>query len=223
MTFQRALTVAFDWNGTLVDDAARACAAAGSVLGRRGLPPLGRARFHEGFALPLRAWIAALGVPPGEVEAAVWEWNQEVGHHPAELTDGAREAIAAMRHSGIRLGVVSAAGMESVRRDLDRPALRGIADQLAFIVGDADPKRTAFTDLAGGRPRDFVYVGDTEYDILEARAAGVRSIAYAGGYRPAAALVATGPDGIIDRLSELPALLNAIAASPLVARSDGSR
>lgn len=223
MVFQSFLTVAFDWNGTLVDDAARACAAAGIVLERHGLPPLGRAHFHEGFCLPLRSWIAGLGVPAGEVDGAVREWNQEMGRRPAELTAGAREAIAAMRDSGIRLGVVSAAGLESVHRDLDRPALHGFAGQLAFIVGDADPKRTAFTKLAGGRPRDFVYVGDTEYDILEARVAGVRSIGYAGGYRPRAALVAMGADWIIDRLSELPAVLKEIVSAPLVAGLDGSR
>jgi len=223
MAIQSPLTVAFDWNGTLVDDAARACAAAGIVLGRRGLPPLGRARFHEGFCLPLRMWIAGLGVPPGDVEGAIREWNQEMGRRPAELMAGAREAIAAMRRSGIRLGVVSAAGLQSVQRDLERPALDGFAGQLAFIVGDADPKRTAFTELAGGRPRDFVYVGDTEYDIREARAAGVRSIGYAGGYRPAGALRKAGAESIIDRLSDLPALLNEIAAAPLAAGSDGSR
>jgi phosphoglycolate phosphatase len=223
MVFQESLTVAFDWNGTLVDDAARACAAAGVVLERRGLPPLGRDRFHEGFCLPLRTWIAGLGVPAGEVDGAIREWNQEMGHRPAELAAGAREAIAAMRSSGIHLGVVSAASLDALHRDLDRPALSGFAEQLAFVVGDAEPKRTTFTKLAGVRPRDFVYVGDTEYDILEARAAGVRSIGYAGGYRPAAALAATGADWIIDRLSELPALLNEIGFDALVAGSDDSR
>ena len=90
MTFRAVLTVAFDWNGTLVDDAERACAAAGIVLERRGLPPLERDRFHEGFHLPLRTWIASLGVPAREVDEAIREWNQEIGNRPAELTAGAR-------------------------------------------------------------------------------------------------------------------------------------
>lgn len=223
MTVQGSRTLAFDWNGTLMDDAARACAAAGVVLERRGLPPLGRDRFYEGFCLPLRAWIAGLGVPAGEVDGAIREWNEEMGQRPAELAAGAREAIAVMRSSGIHVGVVSAAGLEALHRDLGRPALSGFAEQLAFIVGDAEPKRAAFTKIAGVRPRDFVYVGDTEYDMLEARAAGVRSIGYAGGYRPAAALAATGADWIIHRLSELPAVLNEIGFDELVAGSDGSR
>ncbi|HEY8655341.1 MAG TPA: HAD family hydrolase [Candidatus Limnocylindria bacterium] len=223
MTFRAVLTVAFDWNGTLVDDAERACAAAGIVLERRGLPPLERDRFHEGFHLPLRTWIASLGVPAREVDEAIREWNQEIGDRPAELTAGARQAIEAMRSSGIHLGVVSAASLEALQRDLDRPALSGFAEQLAFIVGDAEPKRTAFATLAGARPRDFVYVGDTEYDMREARAAGVRSIGYAGGYRPASALAGAGADRIIGRLSELPVVLDGIRPGALAAGSDGSR
>lgn len=223
MAIHEPLTVAFDWNGTLVDDAARACAATGAVLERRGLPPLARDEFHHGFCLPLRVWMATLGLPAGEVDGAIREWNQEIGDRPTELATGARETIAAMRSSGIHLGVVSAASLDALRRDLDRPALRGFADQLDFIVGDADPKRAALTTLAGSRPGDFVYVGDTEYDMLEARAAGVRSVGYGAGYRPAAALAATGADWIIDRLSALPFLLNEIRPGVLVAGSDGSR
>lgn len=223
MSVRTTLIVAFDWNGTLMDDAARACSAAGAVLRRHGLPPLGRDRFHAGFRLPLRAWIASLGVSGGDVDAAVREWNQEMADHPAELALGARDAIAAMSAWGVRSGVVSAASLRALQRDLDRPALDGFADQLAFMVGDADPKRAAFTRLAGGRPGSFVYVGDTEYDMLEARAAGIRSIGYAGGYRPAAALAATGAGSIIDRLSELPALVKEIGREALAVGSDGSR
>jgi len=223
MAFRDALTVAFDWNGTLVDDAARACAAAGVVLERRGLPPLARARFHETFCLPLRTWFVRLGIPAAGVDTAVREWNQEMGDRPAELAAGAREALAAMRAAGIHLGIVSAASLEALHRDFARPALSGFAGQVAFIVGAADPKRAAFARLAGARPRDFVYVGDTEYDMFEARAAGVRSIGYAGGYRPADALATTGADRIIGRFSELPGVLDGLRSDAVVAGSDGSR
>lgn len=223
MPLQNPLTVAFDWNGTLVDDTARACAATGVVLERLGLPPLGQEEFQAGFRLPLRAWIAGLGVPEGAIEEALREWNREMGDRPTELTAGAREVVTALRSSGIRLGVVSAASLDAVRRDLGRPALEGFAAELDFMVGDAAPKRAAFVTLAGSRPGDFVYVGDTEYDMQEAHAAGVRAVGYAGGYRPAAALAATGADRVIERLSQLPAVLDEIRSDALVVRSGGSR
>lgn len=223
MVFQSALTVAFDWNGTLVDDAERACAAVGVVLERRGLPPLDRVRFHEGFCLPLRAWFVRLGVLDAEVDVSIDEWNEEMAARPAALADGAREAFRAMGAAGIHLGVVSAASLEALTRDLARPALSGFAQHLAFIEGGADPKRDAFARLAATRPRAFVYVGDTEYDMHEARAAGVRAIGYAGGYRPAVALAAAGADRIIARLSELPGVLETLRSDAVTAGSDGSR
>lgn len=223
MTFQRPLTVAFDWNGTLVDDAARACAATGVVLERLGLPSLGQEQFQTSFRLPLRAWIAGLGVPEGAVDGAIGEWNREMGDRPAELTAGAREVITALRSSGIRVGVVSAASLGALHRDLGRQALGGFAAELDFIVGDAAPKRATFATFAGSRPRDFIYVGDTEYDMVEARAAGVWAIGHGRGYRPAAALAASGADRVIDRLSELPALLAEIRSDALVSHSGGSR
>ena len=223
MVFQDGLTVAFDWNGTLVDDAERARAAVGIVLDRRGLPVLTRDRFHEGFCLPLRTWFTQLGVLEGDVDRSIQEWNEEMGARPAALADGAREAFAAMSAAGIHLGVVSAASLEALTRDLARPALSGFAEQLAFIEGGADPKREAFARLSAKRPRSFVYVGDTEYDMIEARAAGVRAIGYAGGYRPADALAAAGADRIIGRLSELPGVVEALCSDAVPAGSDGLR
>lgn len=216
------LTIAFDWNGTLVDDAERACAAAGAVLRRRRLPPLGLDALRAGFRLPLRTWFATLGVAPDDTADAVREWNLEIGRRPAALATGARETVGLLKAAGMRLGVISAASGDALRRDLARAALAGFAKQLDFVVGDADPKRRTFTELAGVRPHRFIYVGDTEYDIREAHMAGVRAVGYTGGYRPAAELVAAGADHVIARLSELPGLLEE-ASPPGVADSGGSR
>jgi len=70
-----------------------------------------------------------------------------------------------------------------------------------------------------------VYVGDTEYDIIEARAAGVWAIGYAAGYRPYTALVTAGADHVIERLDVLPALLAAlyvvVGSPPTSTRAQG--
>lgn len=182
------------------------------MLERHGLPPLSLEVFYAGFCLPLRVWFATLGVPSAETENAARAWNREIGRRPAILAAGAREALTLLKASGVRLGVVSAASRDTLRRDLERPALAGLAEQLDFIVGDAEPKRAALFELSRAGPQHYIYVGDTEYDILEARAAGVRSIGYAGGYRPAAGLIAAGADYVIERLSELPRLLEDIGA-----------
>ena len=213
-------TVAFDWNGTLVDDADRARLAASAVLVRRGLPALDAGGFHEGFCLPLARWFSILGIESRDLAGAVREWNEEVRNRPAELAAGSLQTIRALRLLGARLGVVSAAEAAAVRKDLDHV---GLAELVDFVVGGADPKRDALRDLAASSPGGVAYIGDTEYDILEAKAAGAWAIGYGDGYRPAAALAAAGADFVIDRLSELPDLLTRLRDRPLGADGDAGR
>jgi phosphoglycolate phosphatase-like HAD superfamily hydrolase len=195
--------IACDWNGTLVDDADRAWQAAGAVLGRLGLPSPGRAEFFDRWRLPLGTLFRDLGVPRSQLDGAVRLWNHEVSTRDATLARGALKMVERIRSMGGGVGVVSAAAVEVIERDVARLSLTGILD---FVVGDAEPKRAALRAIRPDQPAQVVYVGDTEYDIIEARAAGVWAIGYAAGYRPSTALVAAGADHVIERLDALPAL-----------------
>ncbi len=50
---------------------------------------------------------------------------------------------------------------------------------------------------------DAVMIGDTTFDMLMARAAGVRAIGVSWGYHEAAALVEAGAERVIDSFEEL--------------------
>ncbi len=110
---------------------------------------------------------------------------------------------------GGSVGVVSAAAVKVIDRDVARLSLTGVLD---FVIGDADPKRAAIRAIAR-RPIQVLYVGDTEYDIIEARAAGVWAVGYGAGYRPSAALAAAGADYVIERLDALPELIRELDGS----------
>lgn len=202
--------VACDWNGTLVDDGDRVWEAAHAVLGRLGLPSPGRVDFFARWHLPLGSLFEELGVPISQLAGAVRDWNDEVGAREAALARGALEMVEGIRSMGGGVGVVSAAAVGVIERDLARLSLTGILD---FVVGDAEPKRSALRAIAPERPAQVVYVGDTEYDIIEARAAGVWAIGYGAGYRPSTALAAAGADFVIERLDVLPALVRRLDGS----------
>ena len=51
--------------------------------------------------------------------------------------------------------------------------------------------------------RPLIYVGDSEYDMTEAIAAGAIPVGYAGGYRPAEALLAAGAIAVVNDLRAL--------------------
>ncbi len=202
--------VACDWNGTLVDDGDRVWEAAGAVLSRLRLPSPGRAEFFEAWCLPLTRLFEELGVPRSQLGGAVRHWNDEVSARDASLAWGVREMVEGVRSLGAGVGIVSAAAVKVIDRDMARLTLTGLLD---FVVGDAEPKRAALRSLKPDQPGQVAYVGDTEYDIIEARAAGVWAIGYGGGYRPGAALAAAGADHVIDRLDLLPALVRRLDGS----------
>ena len=56
-------------------------------------------------------------------------------------------------------------------------------------------------------PADCVYVGDATVDVLAARAAGMAAVAVTWGAGERAALVATGPDAVVDTVADLAAYL----------------
>lgn len=200
-----SLIVACDWNGTLLDDAQRVWDAARLTLARRGLPQPGREEFFGRWRLPLRDLFRDLGIEPANVAPAVDEWNEEVGLREAKLAPGALAVLRSLRDAGVAVGVVSAIAPRVLENDLERV---GLAAQLDFVVGGAEPKRRVLAALAQHESARVVYVGDTEYDMVEARAAGAWAIGFGAGYRPAAALLRAGAHEVIDRLDLLPEIVS---------------
>jgi phosphoglycolate phosphatase len=181
----------FDWNGTLVDDSARALDAANAVMGATGLPLLANvADFRATFRLPLDRWFERLGVPKAARRAAVRQWNAEMALRPAPLRAGAHELLTALRSMCVPVGVISAASFEAVTTDCRR---FGVAPLITRMEADVARKRTAIqAAIRALAVEQAIYIGDTEYDMFEAVAAGVVPHGISGGYRSDEALANAG-------------------------------
>jgi phosphoglycolate phosphatase len=192
-----------DWNGTLVDDADRAWLATAAVLRARGLGEIDRAGFAAAFRLPLRDFLADLGIED-DLDGAVELWNDGLLASAPEPSPGAHDLLERMSARGVVVGIVSAAREDVVRSDIEALGLdRGIG----FVVAGVESKPTVLTALVAERARAVAYLGDTEYDMRAAAQAGAQAIGYAGGYRPAAALEAAGADAVVRDLAEVERLL----------------
>ena len=187
--------VLFDWNGTVMNDVARAADAANQALERFGMA-LSEEEFQLGFTLPLLEWFSDLGVPEEYAPAAADHWNRamEVG---AQARASAQETIAALRERGAITGVVTAAAPGSVRADLQANGLDGLFDLVHTDVADKVECLRSLRHL--GEPA--LYVGDTAYDITSARAAGYTTVSIGGGYQHATILAGARPDHHIEDLS----------------------
>ena len=198
--------VLFDWNGTLMDDMERARKASSLVRERwAGLPELTLDEFRRTWCLPLSDHVRRLEVPEDCTDAAVRAWSTHLCELEAPLSTGASKTLGALGRAGIKLAVVSAASDSAVRRDLRAHGLEQHFDGIHCEVLHKQAMLERYVQRAGAGV--VWYVGDTAFDMVQARKAGAIAIGYTGGYDTADALRDAGAHRLIDRLSELISLI----------------
>lgn len=215
--------VVFDVDGTLVDSQADICAAMGAAFESAGLAPPPREAVLGIVGLSLPEALAELA-PDQPVETrmqmvAAYKDSyalrrREVGAaEGSPLFPGVRDtldAVHAVPHwlPGIATGK-SRRGLDAL---LDGHGLRGrfVTEQ----VSDHHPSKphpamlhAAMSDT-GVAPQHAVMIGDTEFDMAMARAAGMVAIGVTWGYHPAPRLHQA--HHLIDDIAALPALLRDI-------------
>lgn len=122
---------------------------------------------------------------------------------------GVNSTIEKLRDKGIILGVVT-----SKRRELAQRGLRlfNLDKEMSILVTPEDTKKhkpdgepiMKALEIAGIADKDSVlYVGDSTYDIICAKNAGVKSAAVGWSYIPAGELLRAEPDIVLERPEDL--------------------
>jgi phosphoglycolate phosphatase len=193
-----ARAVVFDLDGTLVDTAPDLARATNHVLALHGRKPVSdkdvRGMAGLGGRMLIRRGFAATGAPVNEEEIeelfkaflAFYAANIAIG---STLYPGTRQLLDRCRESEIGLGICT-----NKPEALSRALIGGLGllDYFGAIVGmdtisvaKPDPRIYGETlrrlEVNGGRT---VMIGDSETDVLTARAAGVPVIAVTFGYTP---------------------------------------
>lgn len=222
MSRRFARAVLFDLDGTLVDTAADLCAAANAIRARVDLPPLALEVLRPTVS---RGSRAMLGVALPQFDAAAREawvepflaaYADAIAVH-SRLFDGIESVLGAIERDGACWGIVTNKPEGLARALVDGLGLRA---RCAVLVGGdtlpqrkPDPQPLWFAcDQLGIAPAHAVYVGDDARDIEAARAAGMRAIAAAWGYRDAGERIEDWrADAVAERPIELlsPGLLQA--------------
>jgi phosphoglycolate phosphatase len=131
------------------------------------------------------------------------------------LFPGVRETLDALRRRGDRLFLVSL--RRSPRRLLRQVHDLGIAPAFERVCSgrteaeDHVQKATLIRQLGGDPPA--VVVGDTEADVLAARALGLTAIGVSSGMRNRGQLTGLGADAVVARIGQLPAVLDSVRPS----------
>ncbi|WP_102959847.1 phosphoglycolate phosphatase [Mangrovicella endophytica] len=218
----RPQAVLFDLDGTLIDSAPDIHESLNETLASYGEPPFSLdeviGMIGRGVPVLIERAYAALDKPldPATRDKIVERFLKIYNPRAAKLTTlnaGVSDATRLLCEAGIRIGVVTNKPGAETAEILTH---FGLADLMAIVVGgDAGPPKKPEPGLLllacerlGLSPADVLFVGDSENDVLAARAAGITSVVVRGGYTSIAA-EDLGATHVIDRLDHLLTLIGA--------------
>lgn len=212
-------TVIFDLDGTLADTSADLIAAANHCFRGLGLGDLldpaadQLTAFHGGRAMLRLGFSRAAGFGDDEVDRQypVLLAAYEAGiDRETRLYPGAAEAAEALRAAGYALAICTNKPEGLAETLMTRLGVRGLfgalvgADTLPVRKPDPAPYRAA-VERAGGAVGQSFLLGDTETDVLTARAAGVPCALVTFGPE-GRGIARLAPEALLDGYADLPAL-----------------
>ncbi len=162
---------------------------------------------------PLETILQELHYPadPASTRRFVDSYRGYFAEHYSQHTrpyPGAKQILERLRSVGARLALVTTKHQSQAELVAQGAGLAGYFDYIhGWLEGrqhkpDPEPVVTAMRQL-GVEPHQSLMVGDSEQDILAAKAAGVASCAVTYGFRPALFLKSLHPDFLISRLTDL--------------------
>ncbi len=202
----------FDWDGTVMDSAARIVACIEATIADLGLEPRSHERIRHIIGLSLTEAIDDLY--PGQDATFHRRLVEGYRHHflvadptPSAPFAGAGETLAQLHGAGYLLGVATGKS----RRGLDEVlATTGFGGYFhATRCADEAPSKPhpgmleQLLEQLGAAPRETLVIGDTLFDLEMARNAGADAVAVTYGAHPRERLEAAGPLGYLDDIRDL--------------------
>jgi len=197
----------FDWDGTLIDSAARIVEAVHAAIGASGLDSRDDAQIRETIGLGMPEAVAALypdepATARERLAAAYREaFVRAAAERPASLFPGAAGALARLDGCGYLLAVATGKSRAGLRRELGRAGLaeRFVITRTADECGSKPHPRMLheILDHCGADPAEALMVGDTLFDMEMAAHAGVPSLGVSWGAHDAERLAGAATEGLV--------------------------
>ena len=211
--------VLFDLDGTLLDTRDAWIAAFDASVAAIGRTASSGSVAAQWIGTPIEVIYERAGFTRDEIARAVPVFLEvEAASVPAGMRayPGVREMLESLNRWKL-------AAVTNKSHDTSVKALRatGLLPFFSLVLGgDSVPRKKPAPDPVlkaartfGVSPSECAVVGDTENDILAAKAAGARSIGVTWGYGTRSTLEAAGVDHLIETPEALPPLLRALTPS----------
>jgi pyrophosphatase PpaX len=151
-----------------------------------------------------------MGIPEEEWPRANELWRKSYPQNRSRLASNSAGVLANLKSSRFRIGLVTNGDEKRVISGLKRKGIFHIFD--VVICGDhvsieeqkPSPRQLLLAlERLNVKPEDAVYVGDTSFDVLAGKNAGVKTVALAGGLHPVGRLKNSNPDLLVHDWKEL--------------------
>jgi phosphoglycolate phosphatase len=182
--------IIFDWDGTLMDSAARIVNCFVAAAHEVGLEPPADTAIRHIIGLGLEEAVVALfpTADPAQRRAAVDSYREHFIHRDTTgmtFFPGVESGLACLRQQGYLLAVATGKTRRGLQRALDETgAGRFFTATRCVDEALSKPHPQMLLDLlamTGTGPADALMVGDTEYDMEMARNADVAGLAVSYG------------------------------------------
>lgn len=218
MSAARPLAVLFDLDGTLIDSIELILNSAKHAFRDRDGHVPTDAEWLTGVGIPLATMFRRYARDDADVDALIGKYREyQLANHDRLVRgyEAVVETVDALHASRHPLAIVTSKTGWLAQRGLDTV---GLGSHFDVIVGcdtcdlhKPDPGPVLFAlDKLGYPPDEAVFVGDSIYDMQAGNAAGVMTIAALWGPFSREDLVATNPTHFLERISDLPRLLQTV-------------
>jgi len=218
MAIRKPKMILIDVDGTLVDTVPDLAFCINEMMAQLDMPRRGEAQ--------VRLWVgngterlikrALTGCMNGEPDEDLYQralpifldfYAQNISKR-SRLYDGVREGLAGLRAADMRLGAVT---NKPERFTLPLLKQMHLLDYFEIVVsGDSLPRKKPdplpllhAAEVMSIAPAHALMLGDSETDVIAARAAGFQIVCVSYGYNHGENICDANPDAVIDSIAEL--------------------
>lgn len=201
----------FDWDGTLMDSEAHIVASMHNAMSDVGLPPLPDGSVSNVIGLGLQEAIETIlpGIDDDTCSAVFDRYRYHfLANDPTSPFEGAEAVLTELNDAGYLLAVATGKGRPGLKRVLESTGF----GQYFIETRCADETRSKphpqmlheIMEVLDVAPEKTLMIGDTEYDLQMANAAGVAPLAVDYGVHERERLLECNPLDCLMSIKELP-------------------
>lgn len=201
--------IIWDWNGTLLDDAALCVDVMNGILRQRAMPEISVATYRQHFDFPVRRYYEFLGFGTDDTfENVSHEFIAGIQERSLDspLHEGAAELLAAFHEEKVEQVILSAHHQQSLQAVVTAYGLHEYFEKLIGLdnIYAASKVGNGLSHAATlpHPPHEVLLIGDTLHDAEVATAIGADCLLVSGGHQTLERLKSAGCP-VVETLSEV--------------------